>query len=74
MNVILELSDIKRTYVRQAYTFMSFIGNFGGFKAAILIFPALLMAKYSERMYQSSVYQELPVKKKKQRSSSFNQL
>ena len=74
MEVVFELSDIKRTYERQAYTFMTLLGDIGGFNSAILVFPVFLMAWYSERMYQSSVYQELPVKKKKQRSSSFNQL
>ena len=64
MDVLIELSDIKRTYERQAYTFMTLIGDIGGFNSAILVFPVFLMAWYSERMYQSSVYQELPVKKK----------
>ena len=74
MEVILELSDIKRTYERQAYTFMTLIGDIGGFNSAIYILPAYLMAWYSERMYQSSVYQELPVKKKNRRSKSYNLL
>ena len=74
MDIVLELSDIKRTYERQAYTFMTLIGDIGGFNSAILIFPVFLMAWYSERMYQSSVYQELPVKKKNQKSSSFSPL
>ena len=74
VEVILELSDIKRIYVRQAYTFMTLIGDIGGFNSAVLVFPVYLMAWYSERMYQSSVYQELPVKKKNRRSNSYNPL
>ena len=74
MDLIIELSDIKRTYERQAYTFMTLLGDIGGFNSAILVFPVFLMAWYSEKMYQSSVYQELPVKKKNQKSSSYSHL
>ena len=74
MEVILELSDTKRIYERQAYTFMTLIGDIGGFNSAIYILPAYLMAWYSERMYQSSVYQELPVKKKNRKSKGYNLL
>ena len=51
---------------------MILIGDIGGFNGAIIMFPAFLLAWYSERMYQSSVYQELPVKKKIRRASSHN--
>ena len=74
MEVTLELSEIKRTYERQAYTFMTLLGDIGGFNSVVYVLPALFMAQYGERMYQSSVYQELPVKKKNQRSKSYNLL
>ena len=45
------LSDIKRTYERKAYTFMTLIGDIGGFNGAVFIFPAFLLSWYNEKMF-----------------------
>ena len=68
------LSDIKRTYERSAYTFMILIGDIGGFNAAVFIFPAFLMSWYNEKMFKSSLYEELPVKKKKSKTNNYTPL
>ena len=49
------LSKHKYTYERSVYTIFTLIGDIGGFNGAIVILPTLLMAMYSERMYQGSI-------------------
>ena len=50
---------------REAYTVFTLIGDVGGFNGAIIILPAFLMSFYSERMFQSAIAKEVPVRKKK---------
>ena len=50
---------------REAYTLFTLIGDVGGFNGAIIILPAYLMSLYSERMFQSALAKEVPVRKKK---------
>ena len=69
-----ELSDVKRTHERQAYTFMILIGDIGGFNGAVFIFPAFIMSWYNQKMFTSSLYEELPVKKKKSKADSLSPL
>ena len=59
------LADEKVILERQVYSFFTFIGDFGGFNGAIIMFPAFFISFYTVRMYETSIYSELPVKKKK---------
>ena len=40
------------------------LGDLGGFNSAIILLPTYLMTLYGERMFNKSVYEEMPVKKK----------
>lgn len=57
---------------RQVYTFFTFIGDIGGFNGAIIMFPAFFVSKYTVKMYETSIYSELPVKKGKKPKQSNN--
>ena len=73
LNISIIQSDKKKTYERTTWTFFSFIGDVGGFNGAIGIFPTLIMSYYSSRMYQASVFNDVPVtskSKSKKRSPS----
>ena len=50
---------------RKYYTFMTLIGDVGGFNGAIILFPAFIMSIYSSQMFSSSLNSNIPVKKKK---------
>ena len=50
---------------RQTYTFFTLLGDLGGFNAAIIIFPSYVMSFYSERMFQSALAGEVPIRKRK---------
>ena len=52
-------------YERNYYTFMTLIGDVGGFNGAIILFPAFIMSFYSSHMFSSSLYSKFPVKRKK---------
>ena len=41
------------------------LGDIGGFNGAIIIFPSYLMSWYAERMFNASIYEEMPVKKQR---------
>ena len=43
------------------------MGDVGGFNGAIIIFPSYLMSWYAARRFNSSIYEDMPIKK--QRSS-----
>ena len=60
-----KLSEISRSYERQAYTLMALISDVGGFMDIIKLIPVFIMASYSERMYQAQIYSEIPKKKDK---------
>ena len=62
--VDINLSDKIKTQERQAYDAFTLLGDLGGFNAAIILFPSYLMAFYSARMYNNSVYEQMLVKKK----------
>ena len=59
------LANEKAYFERHVYSFFSFIGDLGGFVEAMIKFPAFLISLYTVRMYEASIYSELPVKKKK---------
>ena len=69
-----ELSDIKRTHTRKAFTWFQLLANIGGYNFTVKIIPTLLMSWYSSKMFQSSLYEELPVKKKKSKTHSQSSL
>ena len=48
-----KLSEINRSYERQAYTLIALLSDIGGFMDIIRLIPVLIMASYSERMYQA---------------------
>ena len=59
---IFSLSDLEKTYEREVYSFMQALGDFGGFKEGILLFPTILMSIYSNKMYLMSLFALLPIK------------
>ena len=63
--VKLHLSENKYSSERQFYTIFTLLGDLGGFNGAIIILPAYIMSKYSERMYAADVMKEIPVSDKK---------
>ena len=60
-----QLSEIIRTYERQVYTLIALLSDVGGFMDIIRLIPVIIMASYSERMYQAQIYSEIPKKKDK---------
>ena len=60
--VLFSLSDVKKTYEREVYTFMEALGDFGGFNDGILLIPAILMQIYSNKMYSQALFSLLPIK------------
>ena len=44
---------------------MEVLGDFGGFNDGIMLFPAILMSIYSNKMFLQSLFSLLPVKRKK---------
>ena len=57
------LSDRKWIHERSAYTFMTLIGDVGGFNGAMVLLPTYLMSYFSFIMYKWAVTEEMPVKK-----------
>ena len=53
---------------------MALIGDIGGFNGAVFILPAFLLSWYNEKMFSASLYEELPVKKKKSKTNSYSML
>ena len=43
MPITFTLSDIAKTYEREAYTLMAALSDFGGFNDGIILFPAIFM-------------------------------
>ena len=60
--VKIELSDLLRSQERQVYTFMTLVGDVGGFNGAVIVFPAVLLSFFSERMYHKAIAEDMPVK------------
>ena len=66
------LSDRKRTIERSFYSFMTLIGDVGGFNSAIILFPTFIMSFFSSRIFDSSVYSDMPKKKKYKKRNGLN--
>ena len=64
------LSDQKNELERAAYTLFIFIGDMGGFWGAIVGLVNSVMSWYSARMYQSSVFAEVSVKKRNKKTKN----
>ena len=41
---------------------MTMLGDVGGFNEAVIIFPSIIVAYFSERMYRKEIAGEIPVK------------
>ena len=48
-------------YKRQAYTFLTLLGDFGGFNDAIVFLISIFMSSYSAKMYAAQITSELPL-------------
>ena len=57
---IIEMSQKKNFYTRNAYTLLSLLGDFGGFNDAIVFLISILMSSYSAKMYAAQITAELP--------------
>ena len=51
----IQLSDTRVKYSRSKYTLFILLGDFGGFNGAVLMFPAMLLSLYSQRMFTAAV-------------------
>ena len=50
------LSDVSKTYEREVYSFMEALGDFGGFNDGIVLFPAIFMSIYAEKMFHQNLF------------------
>ena len=46
------------------YNLMTLLADFGGFNDGISLLPALLMAKYNEKMFRAAQFSFFPIKRK----------
>ena len=72
VGAVLELviSNQKYEHKRKFYTFMTLVGDIGGFQGAIILLPAFLMSFYSPKRFEASIASEMPVKKKRMRQKA----
>ena len=49
---------------------MTLIGDFGGFNGAIMLIPTLIMSSYSKSMFESSLEQEIPIRRADERKNN----
>ena len=54
------MNENKNFYERKAYTFMDFLGDFGGYNGSLLMICGFFISFYSTRMYSSSVSNQVP--------------
>ena len=45
------LDEVKRSYEREVYSFMTLLSDFGGFNDGVILLPAILMTMYNAKMY-----------------------
>ena len=69
------LSDELNYLEREQYDFFTLLGDIGGFNGAITIFPSYLLSWYAAKMFNTSIYKDMPIKKKdlKRRSKNHKQ-
>ena len=63
------LSDKKRINERKAYTIFILFGDVGGFNSAVVLPIIFLMSQYNTRLYQSSLFGDVPIKTDKENKS-----
>ena len=63
-------SENKVVLERTSYTLFTLIADVGGFNGAIILFPSYFLSWYSARQFQSAVYVDTIVKKKKKRNTN----
>ena len=59
------MSNQKYEHERRFYTFMTLVGDFGGFQGAIVIFPAIFMSFYALKKFETSLLASAPIKKRR---------
>ena len=64
--VELILSNKKYEHERKVYTILILVGDIGGFQGAIFMIPAFFLSFYTPKMFEKSLLQDMPIKKKKQ--------
>ena len=55
-----QLSKSKLIYEREAYSFLSLLGDFGGFTDALALIIGIFASRYSARMFIAATAAELP--------------
>ena len=63
------MSDVKQSYQRKAYTFLTLLGDYGGFNGAIVFLLSFLMTSYSANLYESAIAGELKYQQRKAKTS-----
>lgn len=58
LRCIVELTNVKHLYSRQANTFLNLLGDYGGFHDAVFMIFAFFMSYYSEVMYMIAISHE----------------
>ena len=59
VNFIIVLDNNKDYYERSAYTFLTLLGDFGGFNDAIFFLISLFLSSYSAKMYMATVVTQI---------------
>ena len=62
-SIVIELSNLKHTYERSVYTFMTLLGDIGGLYGAIVSIPSLFISRIIERLFTRAFFSLMPVKK-----------
>ena len=65
------LSNQKFEHERSYYAFMTLISDVGGFNGAIVMLPAFIISFYAPRMFDASVLEDLPVKRRRKRQAKY---
>ena len=59
--IFVQMTNKKLLHKREAYTLFNILEDFGGFSGSIIMVFGFLMSFYTERVYQDSISQELPM-------------
>ena len=60
--MLFSLNNFSATHEREVYTVMDALGDFGGFNDGIILFPAIIMHIYSQKMFLQDLFSLLPIK------------
>ena len=71
-SIFLAMSDIKRGNVRQVYSFLSLLSDFGGFNDGVTLIPAVIMGIYNSKVFDTAKTSVFPVKRKSREKSKNN--